>query len=218
MGVAVQQVKQGLEQEGLTGLGDDVWSSGGASQLFSVQRRERFRGQDIFLPKVLHKDNDGWRELDYQRHVLPNIDWRKIESFDPQASLPDPATRKVASVDVGDAQPVFYDPQELNIDKSVKISYFARRLSDVLPNPWQAARVAQDLIQRLRDAGESDDEIYDRRSYLAFALREHVTAAVEKQAEHLFGEKTAHWRYPLRPRSRRQFSYVRELRNPGRGK
>ena len=51
------------------------------------------------------------------------------------------------------------------------------------------AAPAQDLIQRLRDAGESDDEIYDRRSYLAFALREHVTAAVEKQAEHLFGEK-----------------------------
>ena len=189
VGLAVQQVKQGLENEGLTGLGDDVLSSGGTLQLCTVQRRERFRGQDMFLPKVLHKDNDGWRELDYQRHVLPNIDWRKIESFDPQASLPDPATRKVASVDVGDAQPVFYDPQELNIDKSVKISYFARRLSDVLPNPWQAARVAQDLIQRLRDAGESDDEIYDRRSYLAFALREHVTAAVEKQAEHLFGEK-----------------------------
>ena len=189
VGLAVQQVKQGLEQEGLTGLGDDVWTSGGALQLFTVERREQFRGQDIFLPKVLHKDDDGWRELDYQRHILPSIDWGKIESHDPQASLPDSSKRQTASVDVGDAQPVFYDPQELHIDKTVKISYFARRLSDVVPNPWQAARIAQKLIHRLEDAGETEVATYDRRSYLAFALREHVTAAVEKQAEHVFGGK-----------------------------
>ena len=35
-----------------------------------------------------------------------------------------------------------------------------------------------ELDQRLRDAA---DEIYDRRSYLAFALREHVTAAVSSR-------------------------------------
>ena len=43
-GVAVQQVKQGLEQEGLTGLGDDVWSSGGASQLFSCAETRAVQG------------------------------------------------------------------------------------------------------------------------------------------------------------------------------
>ena len=148
VGIAVEQVKQGLEQEGLTGLGDDVWSSGGSLQLFTVQRREQFRSQDIFLPRVLHRDDGGWCELDYQRHILPNIDWGRIESLDPQASLPDSAKRQIASVDVGEAQPVFYDPQELYIDKSVKTSYFARRLSDVVPNAWQAARVAQHLIPK----------------------------------------------------------------------
>ena len=37
--------------------------------------------------------------------------------------------------------------------------------------------------------GDSDEDIHDRRSYLAFALREHVTQAVEKHAEVVFTDK-----------------------------
>lgn len=189
VGKAVQQVKQGLEQEGLTGLDDDVWSSGGLLKLVTVRRREPFRGQNIFLPKVQHHEADGWCELDYGRHILPSVDWSAIEAPDPQLSLPESAERQTASVDIGDERPVFYRSEALHIDKTVQVAYFTRRLSDIVPNPWQAARVAQDLIQRLRDAGDSDDHIYDRRAYLAFGLREHVVSEVERQAECVFGRK-----------------------------
>ena len=189
VGKAVQQVRKGLDEEGLTGLDDDVWSSGGPLKLVTVRRRDPFRNQNIFLPKVQHKDADGWCELDYGRHILPNIDWGAIEAPDPQLSLPESAKRQTASVDVGDDRPVFYRSEELHIDKTVRVSYFTRRLSDIVPNPWQAARVARDLLQRLRDAGESDDHTYDRRAYLAFGLREHVVSEVERQAERVFGAK-----------------------------
>ena len=189
VGEAVQQVKNGLEQQGLTGLADDVWSSGGLLQLVTMQRREQFRGQNIFLPKVLHRDANGETELNYQRHILPKIDWGAIDAPDTQFPLPNSAKRQTASVDVGNAQPVFHGSQELLIEKTIKTSYFARRLSDIMPNPWQAARISQKLIQRLRDAGESEDETYDRRADLAFALREHVVAEVEKQAERVFEEQ-----------------------------
>ena len=189
VGNAVQQVKNGLEQEGLTGLADDVWSSGGLLQLVTMRRREQFRGQNIFLPKVLHQDANGESELNYQRHILPNIDWGAIDAPVTQFPFPDSAKRQTASVDVGDAQPVFHGSHELFIEKTIKTSYFARRLSDIIPNPWQAARIAQNLIQRLKHAGESEDETYDRRADLAFALREHVVSEVEKQAERFFEEK-----------------------------
>ena len=189
VGEAVAQVKRGLEEEGLTGLGDAVTSDLTDFRRINVQRREGFRGQDIFLPVVLHKHGKEWVELDYQRHILPGIDWSAIEAPDPQSSLPDRAVRQSASVDVGDALPVFHPDRELYIDKTVQITWFARRLSDVVPNPWQAARIARQLVEKLRAAGDTDDEIYDRRSYLAFALREYVADMLEQQAERVFHRK-----------------------------
>ena len=189
VGTAVGQVKNGLEQEGLSGLGDDVLGPAVEFRRIPVNRRERFRDRAIFLPLVLHKSGDGWRELDYQQHILPSISWAAIDAPDPQGSLPDRARRQSASVDVGDALPVFHADQELFIDKTLRIAWFARRLSDVVPNPWQATRVAQSLMEKLHQAGDTDDEIYDRRSYLAYALREYVADTLEKQAERVFGDK-----------------------------
>ena len=69
VGTAVGQVKNGLEQEGLSGLGDDVLGPALEFRRVPVKRRERFRNRAIFLPLVLHKNGDGWRELDYQQHI-----------------------------------------------------------------------------------------------------------------------------------------------------
>ena len=189
VGTAVSQVKNGLEQEGLTGLGDMVLSDSSEFERVPFQRREKFRSTDIFLPLVLHRDGEEWHELDYQRHILPRVDWGTVEAPDPQSSLPDRARWQWATVDVGDALPVFHADRDLFIDKTVRISWFARRLSDVVPNPWHAARISGELVDKLREAGDSDEQTHDRRSYLAYALREHVTRAVEKQAEGVFRDK-----------------------------
>ena len=189
VGEAVKQVKNGLEQEGLTGLSDMVLSESSDFARVSFHRREKFRNEDIFLPLVLHSDGADWGELDYQRHILPGVDWGGIEAQDPQDSMPERARWQWATVDVGDALPVYHPERELYIDKTVQISWFARRLSDVIPNSWQAARISRQLVERLRAAGDADEEIHDRRPYLAFALREHVTKEVEKQAERVFRNK-----------------------------
>ncbi len=189
VGVAVSQVKTGLEQEGLTGLGGEVLGAGQQVKRLTVGRRRQFRGADIFLPLVLHKDGDDWTELDYQRHILPDIDWAMLSAPDYQGALPDPARRQSAAVDVGDAPPVFHAAQELQFAKTISISWFARRLSDIVPNAWQAARIAQQLITRLRAAGETDAAIYDLRAQLASQLREHSKREVGKMAEQVFLNK-----------------------------
>ena len=190
VGKAVTQVKNGLEQEGLTGLGDLVVPVASDARLVSVGRRDKFRGADIFLPLVLHKTTDqkGWEKLDYQRHILPAIDWHAITAPDPQATQPNPAMAQFASVDVGDVQPT-YAARELYIDKTSRVEWFARRLSELIPNPWQAARIVQDLLQKCRDAGETDAEIYDRRGFLAHTLREHAASQIEQLAEKSFQNK-----------------------------
>ena len=192
--VAVEQVKNGLESEGLTGLGDEVVGASDARELDdlraqTVKRRAQFRSQAIYLPMVLHKNEDEWIQLNYQSHILPHIKWSEIQAPDPNASAPDTMIWQSATVDVGDAPPVYHPDQEPYIDKTVGISDFARRLSDLLPNPWRAARIASQMRESLRQNGETEEDIYDRRSYLVHVLREHVKQEVEQQAEQIFRKK-----------------------------
>jgi type III restriction enzyme len=197
VGTVVTQVKNGLESEGLTGLGDEVMGASDSRQgsepqevqQQAVQRREQFQNQDIYLPVVRHRDGDRWIQLNYQVHILPHIDWAAIEPPDPRSSAPQRVQRQSATVDVGENAPVFRPEQEPDIDKTVNISDFARRLSDIMPNLWQAARISQQMYDHLRADGETEADIYDRRSYLAHALREHVKSEVEAQAEQVFRRK-----------------------------
>ena len=69
------------------------------------------------------------------------------------------------------------------------MSWFARRLTDIIPNSWQASRISQRLVDNLREADLTDEKIYGLRSYLIEKLREHVTAQIEKQAEKVFSNK-----------------------------
>ena len=197
VGTVVTQVKNGLESEGLTGLGNEVMGAPDSQQgseqqelqKRTAQRRERFKDQKIYLPMVLHKDGERWVQLNYQAHILPHIDWSAIEPPDPRASAPQSVRRQAATVDVDETVPVFHPDQETSIDKRVSVTDFARRLSDIMPNLWQAARIAQQMHERLKTDGKTEAEIYDRRSYLAHILREHVKNEVEKQAEQVFRNK-----------------------------
>ena len=216
VGEAVEHVKAGLEEEGLTGLADEVFSnSAGDMQPVTVRRREAFRNRDIFLPQVLHRSGGEWRELDYMRDILPDIDWDAIDAPSVEDSQAQTAVRQSAIVDIGVETPAGHDERELFIDKTVRILWFARRLSDIVPNPWQAARIGLELIGRLRESGESDDEIYDRRSYLMHELRKHVSDAIDRQAQTVFMEKLRRGGNPLRPRfGPARVPHGRMLRNP----
>ena len=193
---AVQYVKDALGQEGMGDLDDEVHASQAtAFKTVVIQRREKFKDTHFFLPKVLHRKIDGgWEELDYQRHIVPGIDVSVIGPHDPQSVQPDRPleTRAAVGLDEDGPSATYYDPQALQVDESVKIAWYARRISDILPNPFQAARVAMELMQRMHGAGQDDSAIYRQRSAVASQLREHVVNAMEQQAEKVFRGKLAH--------------------------
>ena len=195
--VAVEQIKKGLESEGLTGLDDQVVGASGTTDTEDLLkqdliRRDQFRSQVIYLPVVLHKNGDDWIQLNYQTHILPHIKWSEIQVPNPNASAPESMIWQSAIVDVGNAPPVYHDDQQPHIEKTTTISDFARRLSDLLPNPWQAARIATQLRENLKQDGKTEEDIYDRCSYLVHILREHVKHEVELQAEQIFRSKLKH--------------------------
>ena len=88
VGDAVAQVKQGLEEQGLNGLGDEVISNWTDLQRITVQRKEEWQGKDIFLPLVLHKNGPEWKELDYHATSCPQLTGARLR----------PPTRRTASL------------------------------------------------------------------------------------------------------------------------
>ena len=61
---AVTQVKKGLESQGLTGLEDKIFGKGNTQdqadfQMETIRRRKPFRGQEIYLPVVRHKEGSS---------------------------------------------------------------------------------------------------------------------------------------------------------------
>ena len=190
---AVKQVKSGLEQEGLSGLGDDVIGISAENvRMRTVRRRVGFRNQDIFLPKVLHTDgNGGWRELDYHRHILSAIDWGSITA-PRQSEIPGVsggAATETIEVDVGDDYRPLLQREEIDVDTTVTLSWFTRQITDLVPNPWQAARIAGELIEMLRQEGLADETIFNQRRIQVSQLRESIADQVEQQAEDVFSAK-----------------------------
>ena len=189
--VAVQQVKNGLETEGLTGLADDVIDRQGVSEVQrrEVNRKPPFADTEVFLPKVLHKDGDSWQELDYEEHILPGIDWDSLQL--PDSLVASVASRELKTVafDVDGTLTVSNGARTIYVDKFVTLSYFTRQIADIVPNPWLVASMARTLIEQMTAAGYSDDEVYDRRSDMAKKLRESVISQAERMAEQVFLNK-----------------------------
>ena len=191
VGEAMSYVKRGLEHEGLGDLIDDVHGESSELQLVEFQRRAEFSVSEIFLPKVLHRDANGWCDLDYQRHMLPHINWDDIRVAGVQSSLPRRSAIEFGTVDLDDRGVVAsgLGETELPDGESLRVSWYARRLADLVPNPWQAARIVSDMIEDLRAADQTDGQIYRQRSTLVEWLRSTVRQQVEMQSERAFREK-----------------------------
>lgn len=188
---AMSYVKDGLEREGLGDLLDDVHGESSQLELVEFQRRTEFAGATIFLPKVLHRQGDGWCNLDYQRHILPQIVWDDIRVSDVQSSLPRRPSIEFGTVDVGERGVVAsgLGEAELPIPEPLRVSWYARRLADLVPNAWQAARIASETINDLRAADQTDEQIYRQRSTLIEWLRSQVRLQIEAQSERVFRTK-----------------------------
>lgn len=189
---AVDQVRQGLKDEGLTGLMDQVESMEGDEpglRAISIPRREAFRGYDIKIPKVLHRDRDGWRKLDYLQDILAEVDWDRVQLPPVQMYTHDPPYMHRAEVDVDRESPLYSPKEELEIDKTPRVSWFTRRLSDVIPNPWRAAQFVFELFDRLNEIGRSDEDIFNNRAGYAEQLKANLTAERDRLSKGIFEKK-----------------------------
>ena len=200
VGEAIENVKLGLEQEGMSDLaefvrsGADTGANGKGGRLFPVRRRKPFRDLEIFLPQVMHRAGRGYRLLDYENDVLGGLDWSKVATA--QLDLNYAAIQEIqestAILDLPVNLPKFdYDADEekLEVEKELTVEFFSRRIYDILPNPYLATQVVERMFENLRSQGHTDEDIFDRRYDLSEILKRRLMELVEREAQTVFCRK-----------------------------
>ncbi|MYD30427.1 MAG: DEAD/DEAH box helicase [Nitrospira sp. SB0677_bin_15] len=188
VGVAVERVKAGLENEGLTGLGNTIRGAGegDAPQPQTIKRRPKYKRLQIFLPQVLHEEGYRWRPLDYDRDILGAINWSEIDVGEAVNPDDDDTIREIiATVDVQGDRRIF--DEALETGERLSLDYFVRRLTDVVPNPWQAARMTANFLKK--HTGYDDSKLLNNRIYLSEVLRRSIKEDLDKKAESVFRSK-----------------------------
>lgn len=203
VGKAVEHINKGLVGEGM----GDLQSAIRTTQLgeptaqavrVPVRRAHNFIGRRILLPRVLHKDSDvpdGWRDVDYEADVLGALDWDAVRwSGSSTYSLADDRShREGRQVDI-DAEGGFKDSSVQadfigGLPAQVDRVDLVRRLTNIVPNPWQADRILTETLGTLRSRKATEDLIAAGRLTLAATMIDELGVVVDALAEKLFRAK-----------------------------
>lgn len=192
---AVENVRKGLQSEGMGDLADGVRASGTSatgSKRTKITRRDKFKGVRVFMPRVLskHAKTKKWRPFDYERDLLPRLDWsqmgfRKAETFvpDPQERLERTRVRiDVANISGGD--PVLAEVESADwLDPTIDVPAMSRLLLDIIPNPWQSSRIVQETLAVLRKRKISEARIFTNRLFMMNAIKEDLKQQINDAGE-----------------------------------
>lgn len=199
---AVAGVQAGLADEGMGDLADQIQVGSGKNNASSsskkIHRAKKFTGVRVFLPRVFSKDAKGsLRAFDYDRDLLSRVDWSALRFAARDTHTLGEAemysrTVTAISVETNDGKTKFTGqtstPEAIAVEESLELAPLVRLLGDVVPNPWQAARILEDALEALRARGATDAQIQTNRLPLIQSIRTDLRVQVNAATEKLFRE------------------------------
>ena len=190
----VEDIRKGLQREGMDDIIDHIKYDDNSFRKETIKRRKGFEKTKVFLPRVLYKDKDSWRNIIYESDILQNIDYSKIsyskkdeftsnniESLKTDIIKVDIKNRHSALV-LSEVQRQVYNEQGSPFD----FSLMTKRLCHFIPNPIEAGRILDEVISSLKSKKISDKTIYLNRSFLLSEIEKDIKDQVDKLSEDLF--------------------------------
>jgi type III restriction enzyme len=193
---AVAKVRDGLSKEGMGDLGELVravgsGSTGGNVVTVEVERRAAFRRR-IFLPRILARAGKGWRLFDCESDLFPSVPWDDLEWTKAGEFSPDDASSLAHTRVTVDVEQLGSDPKKaLGTDEAggkpeLDFPALVRLLVDVIPSPWQAARILRGALSALRKRGFTEDQLLASRYRLIETMRADLLASLHVHTERIF--------------------------------
>ena len=193
---AVKKVQEGLEREGLADADgvrrrdDDTRKD---SLWVSAPRRLAFKDVTVFLPRILlgKGKRGGRRLLDYERDILIALPWddfsfsRKNDRVFQQRRERGATRTKVYP---GGRRDMGRGTESVS-GRRADSAFFARGLSDAVPNPWVAAGIASDALKAFERRGIEQEKIYLEREDILDEMKQDITERIDEESETLFRAK-----------------------------
>ena len=196
VGEIIEGIRKGLQEEGMDDLIDHIKGGENDFKVKTVARRSGFKRTKIFLPRVLHKDKKSWRTIRYEADILQHIDfsrmsYRKKDTF--TSDNIDKLRENHIRLDIENRRGQFSLPyvtaETAKEPIAMDFSYMVRRLSDSVPNPWQASRILEESIDAIKAKDVSDEKIYLNRAFLLDAIEKDIKDQVNEASEKIFIDK-----------------------------
>lgn len=200
---AVDSVKKGLEDEGMADLASQVRiSTAGVAvkrKTTHLTRREKFKGLRIFLPRVVSRDprvkGEAFREFDYERDIWPGIDWeslhwRKAGEWTPDSGqkIEQTKTRVDVNGELG-LLPGLAERHELESPETLDFAFLVRLMLDVIPNPFQGARILNEALEVFVSRGITEKMLYPTRLAMVHEMKADLRKQVNEAAEKCFRDR-----------------------------
>lgn len=174
----IELIKKQLDDDGLTGITNYVQPIEESRQKRINKRRPEFEDIKIYLPTVYYKEGKRWTDMDYDKHILRDIEWDSIHIKKPLDfdSLERNTEVKIYTT-TGDYDFIHTDVSGMK----PKLFEWVSVISELVPNSWQAARIIQAFW---KSTNLDDDVIYAHESvlqqHLLTCLREQIVDRSEK--------------------------------------
>lgn len=189
-------IRAGFQDEGLGDLAGNMTldlegESGGIEQKeFGYQDRyKKFEGK-IYLPQFAIRDKDKFRSLSYEMDILSRVNWQLVDLSPFDLIELASATGQESEQRIALAENPHETTKVVNqvIARTVHtpdLTYLARQISDIVPNPWSAYELGSDCLKKIQ-LRFTFDQIGANFLFIIEELRKLLLSERNRMAEAVF--------------------------------
>lgn len=197
---AAEGIKQGLEDEGLGDVSDQIVTGGGGAsgkEKVTLKRMGKYEGTQIFLPSLNVIRNGLPTPFDFYADILGEIEWDNYsfnqleaialvdkDELDYQGLTVDWKKEESGQIDFLTGQ-----RQSEKITNEISLTLMVSQLMEKVPNAWQAYRIINAVLSELRVNGESEAKIALNSVFIVEEIKKDCYRWMLEQSETIFKRK-----------------------------